>query len=324
MKMKMRKGLLVRLGGLGDLLTAVPAMQFLRRRFPETRFTLVSREDYGEFLRRLGIAHLVRRWDSPELAPLFSSSCPKEGEAAVWVREFDLIVAWRVGRESDSLTENLIALAGPEKCRIFHYRPEGGDSIGRHFFDRTVDAFRLEGPSTKGLSLEECALLPVGDVQKSNGLRLIQGGEPGKTLLLIHPGSGGKAKIWPLSRYLEILRRLGDRGFRGAVVTGDAESDMDRFFRDRILPAGWVRLKNPSLDALAGLLSVSRLYIGNDSGITHLAAACGAEVIALFLDRHVAAWRPLGRVRLLSAPSIDAIPVESVWRVIAKALEIPA
>jgi ADP-heptose:LPS heptosyltransferase len=107
------------------------------------------------------------------------------------------------------------------------------------------------------------------------------------------------------------------------VVTGEAEADMDKVLHEQVWPAGWTWLRSPSLDALSGLLRLSSFYLGNDSGITHLAAACGSDVIALFLEENVTAWQPLGRVHLLSAASLDSISVEMVWRMVEGRLRLP-
>ena len=312
----MRSALLIRLGGLGDLLAAAPSIQFLRRRFPAAHLTLVCRKEYGAMLRELGIVNDVLRGDGPRLAPLFLSPCPPDGEAADWVRRFDLIVAWKQRQEADDLERNLLTLAGAEKCRIFHYAPVRPKPVSRHFYEQTAAALAPDVRSGAGLTLGACARLPVGEIQQTKALKLTDAPKPGSRFVVVHPGSGGKEKLWPLGRFLDIIRRLGRRGAPGVLVTGEAEARMEKVLRDLGLPAGWTRLRSPSLDALSGLLNTASLYIGNDSGITHLAAACGSEVIALFLEKNAAAWRPLGRVHLLSASSVASISVETVWRIV--------
>lgn len=310
----MRSALLIRLGGLGDLLTAAPSIQFLRRKFPAAYLTLICREDYGALLRELGIVNDILRGDGPRIAALFSSACPPGSEAADWVRGFDLIMAWRQGQEPDDLEKNLLALAGTEKCGFFHYGPAQAQPVSRYFYEQTAAAFAPAPRTEAGLTLDACARLPVGGAQHAKALKLTDAPKPGERFIVVHPGSGGREKVWPLGRFLDIIQRLARQGVNGVLITGEAEADMDNVLREQGWPAGWSWLRSPSLDALSGLLHLASLYIGNDSGITHLAAACGSEVIALFLEKNVEAWRPLGQVHLLSASSVPSICVETVWR----------
>jgi ADP-heptose:LPS heptosyltransferase len=83
----------------------------------------------------------------------------------------------------------------------------------------------------------------------------------------------------------------------------------------QVLPQGWEWINQPDLEDLATNLTEAGLYLGNDSGVSHLAAACGAEVIVLFRRDLVPAWRPLGRVHVLAASSLPEISLESVWEI---------
>lgn len=318
----MRSALLIRLGGLGDLLAAAPSIQFIRRKFPAAHLTMICRKEYGALLRELGIVNSVLRVEGPRLAPLFLSPCPPDCEAADWVRRFDVIVAWKQGQEADDLERNLLTLAGAEKCMFFHYRPGRPEPVSRHFYEHTAAAL-APGPRLQaGLTLDSCARLPAGKTQHAKALKLTDAPKTGKRFVVVHPGSGGKAKVWPLGRFLDIIGRLGRKGVNGALVTGEAETDMDKILQKEVWPAGWTWLRSPSLEALCGLFNLASLYIGNDSGITHLAAACGSDVIALFLEKNAAAWRPLGRVHLLSASSVALISVETVWRTVEGRLRL--
>lgn len=125
--------------------------------------------------------------------------------------------------------------------------------------------------------------------------------------VVIHPFSGSARKNWPVDRYRELARELA------APVRWCAgpEEALD----------GAVRIED--LYELACWLSGARLYIGNDSGITHLAAAAGAPVVALFGPTNPAVWAPRGeRVRVV-ATARPGEPMEklSVQRVIAAVRE---
>lgn len=98
------------------------------------------------------------------------------------------------------------------------------------------------------------------------------------SFVAIHPFSGSAKKNWPLDRFRELARRL-DLPVRWSAGPEETLADAVRF---------------DNLYELACWLSSARLYIGNDSGITHLAAAVGTPVIALFGPTDPAIWAPRG------------------------------
>jgi hypothetical protein len=116
---------------------------------------------------------------------------------------------------------------------------------------------------------------------------------------VIQPFSGSPKKNWPLERFRAVARHLSGR-----------------------LPVKWCAGPEETLEGavrfddlyeLACWMAGARLYVGNDSGITHLAAAAGAPVVALFGPTDPAVWAPRGeRVRVIAAPSIEDITVEQV------------
>ncbi len=116
---------------------------------------------------------------------------------------------------------------------------------------------------------------------------------------VIHPFSGSAAKNWPIERYSRLRELLGARWCAGPE---EELPDAHRF---------------DNLYELACWLSGARVYIGNDSGIAHLAAAAGAPVVALFGPTDPAVWAPRGpRVRVVATASpgepIESIPFEAV------------
>jgi len=136
---------------------------------------------------------------------------------------------------------------------------------------------------------------------------------------IVHPGSGGELKCWPLANYLEIMGRLARLGIPGVLVTGEAEErpGIAGRLESEPLPETWRWIRRPALERLSGLLAGARFYLGNDSGVTHLAAACGTRGLALFRGEGLPAWTPVGKMRVLSAAEPVEIEVEHVWEKLA-------
>ncbi len=118
--------------------------------------------------------------------------------------------------------------------------------------------------------------------------------------IVFHPFSGSPRKNWPMERFLELERELGG-------VEWAAREDAVRF---------------ENLKDLARWLAGARVYVGNDSGITHLAAAAGARVVALFGPTDPDVWGPRGKhVKIVRARSMEEITVRIVANAIAELLE---
>jgi heptosyltransferase III len=119
---------------------------------------------------------------------------------------------------------------------------------------------------------------------------------------VIHPFSGSVRKNWPLNRFREVAARLA---LPVRWCAGPEESLPREVMSDA------TRFEN--LYELGCWLGSARVYVGNDSGITHLAAAVGTPVVAVFGPTDPVVWAPRGeRVRVVSGGSLDQIAVDDV------------
>lgn len=120
--------------------------------------------------------------------------------------------------------------------------------------------------------------------------------------LLVHPGSGGRDKCWPLERFEALIDTLRARGRQVRVLLGEVESET---WPARVLEQ-WVRQygteKVETLDRLHEIMAGAEAFIGNDTGPTHLAAAMGLETIALFGPTSARLWSPRGPSLKVLAP----------------------
>ena len=120
-----------------------------------------------------------------------------------------------------------------------------------------------------------------------------------KDRIVFHPGSGGKGKNHPPDFWLQLIGKLTSLfpsiPFSKAIILlGPAEEELRPFFTRNLRVEGIEILFTPELEQLQSVLSQAPLYVGHDSGITHLAAMLGTPTIALFKNSSVQQWRPLG------------------------------
>jgi ADP-heptose:LPS heptosyltransferase len=122
--------------------------------------------------------------------------------------------------------------------------------------------------------------------------------------IVVHPGSGSRRKNWPIVKWVHLISDLLSRGIRIVVVGGEADHDQiahlgNQFGTDLSFAVDWP-VRN-----LAALLA-NRVFIGHDSGISHLAAATGAPSIILFGPTDPKIWAPRNvNARILVAPQAD-------------------
>jgi heptosyltransferase III len=195
------------------------------------------------------------------------------------LRRFDSIVSW-YGAKRPEFREMVAALGLPFR-----------------FLDALPPADAAEHAADFYLRQVGGAGTAVPRIECSSKLR-----QPESGFAVIHPFSGSARKNWPLDRYRELAVRLSETLPVRWCVGPEPE-----------LPELPDAVRLPDLYDLACWLSTARLYIGNDSGITHLAAAVGVPVVALFSPTNPRVWGPRGRrVKILHAP-LDLIRVESVF-----------
>jgi heptosyltransferase III len=127
--------------------------------------------------------------------------------------------------------------------------------------------------------------------------RPLRVGAPATEEVLIHPGSGSAAKNWPADRFASVINILGHEQVR--LIVGEADASAAALV-ERYLGQPVRRLECLALAELATRLAGCQAYLGNDSGVSHLAGLCGARTFALFGPSSPSVWRPLGpRVRVL-------------------------
>jgi ADP-heptose:LPS heptosyltransferase len=141
--------------------------------------------------------------------------------------------------------------------------------------------------------------------------------EPDRKIIVIQPGSGGVNKCWHIDNFLAIAKMLDSEGIGVIFLLGPAE--LDRFNGTTIKKISSVAkyLTDLSMPQVLGLLSCANAFIGNDSGVTHLAAALGTKTLAVFGPTNSTVYRPIGqnvRVFKEDTPNFATKPSPSLQR----------
>ncbi|HXX53124.1 MAG TPA: glycosyltransferase family 9 protein [Thermodesulfovibrionales bacterium] len=296
-------------GALGDVLLSLACLRAVRESSDFVH--LAGPPAVTEVLKETGFVHET----SPAGNTLFTSLYTREIERGTvdFLQQFDHAVLFTRQRES-LLAINLTKVISDINI-IVTIPPHG---VGSH-----VAEFRLSQLARAATSDATPLGINIPLRCREEGRKLLVrffGNEGWERLIAFHPGSGGKRKCWPLVNYFELAERLHRlHTCRILFLTGPSEepevADYVQDFADR--HAGMAHIRNQPLITVACLLAESRLYVGNDSGVTHLAASVNAEVIAIFGPTAPTLWKPLGtRVHVISGGisehSLAELSVEQV------------
>ena len=247
--------LVIHLGGIGDFLLSCPTLSALRACGP---VELLGKRERLQVAVDGGLADAAHDADSCEFDTLFSTPSPRLRRI---LAGFDRCVAWL--RPDEAMLDALRG-CGIEQIHAYPGLPPA--AWARHASAYYVDCLELEDPGPPRLSFQNSEDAPNLDV-------------------VIQPGSGGQQKNWPLDNFRAVADELTRRGRRVVWCTGPAEEHLQG-----LLPL----LPPMPLARLGRTLARARLYIGNDSGITHLAAAAGCPTLAIFGPTNPAVWAPRG------------------------------
>ena len=148
-------------------------------------------------------------------------------------------------------------------------------------------------------------------------------GREGERLVAVHPGGGGVHKCWPKQNFAALINELLRAGVQVVVLLGPVESEDKRDIGQLVFP-GVYRISPETIAQLAAVLERVDLFVGNDSGPGHVAAAVGTPTVSLFGPTNPVVWKPLGPKAAVIASEnrdIDSIPVAAVVRTVLRALE---
>lgn len=271
----MPRTLVIHVGAIGDFLLALPAIAALRT---GGDMELAGHRERLALAVQGGIAHAAHSLDAIEFHTVFGAASEKLRDFA---SAFDHAIVWM--RDPDNALQKGLAACGVEQVDVFPGLPE---TDWRHHASQYY-------AKCLGVAIPEKFLLDIAPM----GMPLD---------VVIHPGSGSPGKNWPPENFDRLAADLRDTGRHVTWCRGPAELER----RDLPRSTG-ASLRCDSLVALAARLATARLYIGNDSGITHLAAALGVPTVAIFGPTNPAVWAPRGEnVRVVTGdpwPTLDEV-----------------
>lgn len=282
--------LVIRPGALGDALLTFPVLDALRARYIGAEIVFVSNKAVLPLALATGVADTVFDYGDALMSALFGKI--QVGTVLhTLLQGTDLAICWL--NDAEGIVK--ANLSGIERVMIAPGRPRERMHI--------VD---YQG-SCAGLKITQ---IPCYRDRLMTSKKM-------RPCIVVHPGSGGVRKCWPVERFAEVIHALWERYVSVLVLGGPADHErIGRLLQQLSRPPSGEQLSvlvdAPLLD-IARRLCACAGYVGNDSGITHLAALVGAPTLALFGPSDPCVWHPVGRdVCIVHEPDLGNLAVDVV------------
>ncbi|MEJ7616139.1 MAG: glycosyltransferase family 9 protein [Pyrinomonadaceae bacterium] len=316
--------LVIDFGQLGDVVLSLPALAAIRRKFAKSHIAVAVGKPGAAVVELAHCADetiVVDRVSLRDGLKLLSVARIFNLTRDIRKRRFDLVI------DLHSLTEtNLLGFFSGAPARLFarrpgrsldflaspHLRPPVEDR-SKHAIDRYLDVLRpfdieniRRAPQLKSRPEDDRA---VEKLLLKDGL--LSGDAP---IIGLNPGAGHESRRWPLARFGELAERLArNDGVRVVVFAGPEERALVREMR-AVFASSVVILDKLTIPQLAAAQARLAVFVSNDTGPMHIAAAIGTPVILLLDARAPDAYIPIGDGhRIVRGGAISDLTIEQVY-----------
>jgi ADP-heptose:LPS heptosyltransferase len=259
---------------------------------PDAPLELAAQPRIGALLGALGIVDAHHSFDALGLEALFGDG--GEGwQPLPALAKVGRLVSWFGARDAGFVARLRAQAADVVVARSV---PPDGTPVWRHLL-----------ATVGGDGAGDCTPVTVPPAMREAGrLTLARAGWTEGPLAIVHPGAGGPSKRWPAAGFARVAEHLAARPGT-TVLLHEGPADGGAVAGVQAMLARECRvLRRPSLPELAGALQHVTAYAGNDSGVSHLAAAIGVRALVLFVaeNRRWQSWSPAARARIVSTAAL--------------------
>lgn len=284
--------LLIRLSSFGDIVLTSPAIRAVRHHFPQARISMLVAEQYADLLTEN--PHL------DDVIPFDRTAKNKDTSEMVRIirllreRNFDLAIDFQ-----RKFRTSLLAYLSGAKCRVGYHQPNGlmctirvSDRINKHAIDRCFDLLRAIGINATDRRLE----LFLAECDRDNARKILaaKGVHSHPLRVGLFPGAGWKLREWMPDRFAAIVD-LVVKHFDAQVLIfgGPNEGDLVNHVANLMTEEAISFAVNFRIRQFAALVEGCDLFITNDTGPMHVAAAMHTPTIALFGPGNHIRFQPL-------------------------------
>jgi heptosyltransferase-2 len=286
----LKRILVIRGGAIGDFVLTLPAIKLLRDNFPRAQIEILGYPHIIALAESRHYADAIRSIESGTLASFFAKNSELPAKLVDYFGSFDFILSYLF--DPDGIFEANVQRCGMENFVAGPAKLSGQEHAAR----------QLARPLEKlGLHLKDHAarIYPAGKDREFARSFL---GDTGDGFVAIHPGSGSETKNWPIEQWQRLGEHLFAANRKVVIVSGEADGKRVRSLETAWKDKPFRSARNLTLPQLAALFE-NVLFLGHDSGVSHIAGAVGARCVVLFGPTDPAVWAPANEsVTVIRAP----------------------
>lgn len=301
----LHRGVIISPGAIGDCAMMLPLARFMKDSLPLGGIDFIGHSEYIDFFPGRTCIDRVISLDSIEFHRLFVDHGDfdlEDGDRLIGsLGGYEWVVSF-LGHGDGNYESNLIFTVHCSRGAEITLLPlEPADSFSGHISEFHVRSFIEANSLSKADEADydfdgrEVLIRPhPSDIQCGRELLASASVEAGKKIVLIHPGSGGRAKCWTLENFCGLANILTAEGAQVVFVLGPAESERFDAGAMSAMEAAGKCISGLNLCQIVQILCCTKLFVGNDSGISHIAAGLGRDAITVFGPTDPARYRPIG------------------------------
>lgn len=286
--------LVIRGGAIGDFILTLPAIKLLREAFPGAHLEILGYRHIIALAEGRFYADAIRSIEYSAMAGFFVPRSELATDLAEYFGSFQQVVSYLF--DPDRFFETNVRRAGVKNFLPAYAKIDDSEHAAKQLA-RPLQSLALY------LDDHAATVHPsaIDRARAAEFLAKVRG-----RLIAIHPGSGSPKKNWPIERWRELGSQLLDEGAELLLIGGEADVAQLATLR-----AAWPgtpvhEARDLPLPLLAAVIERCALFIGHDSGISHLAAAVGTRCVLLFGATDPAVWAPANAcVTVIEAPAGD-------------------
>ncbi len=299
---KTQQAVILQPGAIGDCILTLPLAAFMKKTLRLGGIDIIGHTDYVGILPGRTCIDCARSIDSIELHKLFVKHQEfdlKDADPLISAFADYAWIATFLGEPNSNFEQNLIFTANcSHSTEIITLNMKPPEDFSGHFSDfcigQLTEQIDLPSESWKIESDENLIKATRADINTGNELLREIGIDKQKKIAVVQPGSGGKNKCWHIENFLAVADELASKDFETIFLLGPAE--IKRFSDETVKHIISVAtcLRDLPLSQVLGLLSRTDVFIGNDSGISHLAAGLGIRTFVIYGPTKPAVYKPIG------------------------------
>lgn len=291
---EVRRILVVRLRSIGDAVLTTPSLFALRRFLPHTQIDILLEDWVAPVLEGSDII------DRVIAIPRESTSARARLARDLRASRYDVVYNLHGGTTATLLTratgaKHRVGFGHYQYARLHNHAAPSSLEIWQrpslHSVEQQLALIGWTGvpvtdrPATR-LPVSESSLHRVTEKLRAAGMDDLE-----KPFALIHPAAAFDTKQWATENFARVAEEVTARGLTAiAMVSRKEKPILEALVKHTSTPI--IGLSDLSLPEVTALVSRARVFVGNDSGIAHIAAAAGAPCVVIFGSSNVAHWRP--------------------------------